>query len=92
MPLPVDMVLPATANWSQAVNFVEKDDGGSHQVSLKRRPMFVDEEPVSHPMELSFSGPVTCSNSRRSCRSDSPTHLLRQSAPFLMKKDTFLSP
>ena len=35
---------------------------------------------------------LTWSKSRRSWRSDSPTHLLRQSAPFLMKKETFLSP
>ncbi|TNN36156.1 hypothetical protein EYF80_053683 [Liparis tanakae] len=38
------------------------------------------------------AGRVTWSKSRRSCRSDSPTHLLRQSAPFLMKKDTLRSP
>ena len=34
----------------------------------------------------------TWSKSSLSCLSDSPTHLLRQSAPFLMKKATFLSP
>ena len=37
-------------------------------------------------------GALTWSKSSLSCLSDSPTHLLRQSAPFLMKKDTFLSP
>lgn len=35
---------------------------------------------------------LTWSKRSRSCRSDSPTHLLRQSAPFLIKKATFLSP
>lgn len=35
---------------------------------------------------------LTWSNNRRSCRSDSPTHLLRQSAPFLIKKAILLSP
>lgn len=55
-------------------------------------PRSADEQPADHLPNLSFAGPVTCSNSRRSCRSDSPTHLLRQSAPFLMKKETFLSP
>lgn len=45
MTLPVDMVLPARANWSQAVNFVEKDDGGSHEISLKRSTTLADEEP-----------------------------------------------
>lgn len=34
----------------------------------------------------------TWSKSSLSWRSDSPTHLLKQSAPFLMKKATFLSP
>lgn len=36
--------------------------------------------------------PLTWSKRSRSWRSDSPTHLLRQSAPFLIKKATFLSP
>lgn len=35
---------------------------------------------------------LTWSNNKRSCRSASPTHLLRQSAPFLIKKAIFLSP
>ncbi|TNN30538.1 hypothetical protein EYF80_059309 [Liparis tanakae] len=35
---------------------------------------------------------LTWSKRRRSWRSDSPTHLLRQSAPFLMKKETLRSP
>lgn len=30
----VDVVLPAGANWSQAVNLIEEDDGGSHEVRL----------------------------------------------------------
>lgn len=35
---------------------------------------------------------LTWSNNKRSCLSDSPTHLLRQSAPFLIKKATLLFP
>lgn len=35
---------------------------------------------------------LTCSNNKRSCRSDSPIHLLRHSAPFLIKKATLMWP
>lgn len=89
---PVDLILSAGPHWSQAIDLIKEDDGRALQVGL------VDAERETQLSRVMFmfvrilEGGVTCSKSSRSCRSDSPTHLLRQSAPFLMKKATFLLP
>ncbi len=43
--LPVNLILPAGANRGEAINLIEKDDGGSHEVCLPGRNFFLKKSP-----------------------------------------------
>ncbi len=47
--LPVNLILPAGANRGKAINLIEKDDGGSHEVCLPGREKKKKEKKKKSP-------------------------------------------